>query len=63
MLPCVYLKLFCFLKPLSGSSDGVFQEKTVGEVGGDGRCLLSSSTEGLYGVWRSVVGRETIKEL
>lgn len=60
---CPDLKLFRFLKPLSGFSDGVFQEKTVWEVSGDARGLLSSSTKGLYGVWRSVVGRETIKEL
>lgn len=47
------LKLLSFLQPLSGFSDGVFQEKAVWEVGRDARCLLSSSTKGLYGVWWS----------
>lgn len=56
---CPHLKLLGFLEPLSGFSDGVFQEKTVGEVSGDARCLLSSSTKSLYGVWRSVVGSKT----
>lgn len=50
---CPNLKLLGFVQPLSGLSDGVFQQQAVWEVRGDARCLLSNSSESLYGVWRS----------